>query len=97
MTLTGDLLKDIALDSHEVTYADWLLEARRAAWKHAREYGEVCADDVHRLTPLPKWAHHNAMGAVFKTRFFEQIGWKASQRRDAHARTIRVYRAVGGK
>jgi hypothetical protein len=93
-TPSGKELRDAALFEHEQKYGEWLLEARRAAWKWAVEHGSVDADDVHRLTPCPPWVHHNAAGAVFKTPWFRHVGFKNSVRRDARARTIRIYEAV---
>lgn len=92
MPTQGELLRDAAIAGHEEKYNGWLLEARRAAYKHARDHGTVCADDVQRLCPPPPWVHHNAMGAVFKFPHFEHTGFVASQRKEARARTIRTYR-----
>jgi hypothetical protein len=88
----GELLRDNALANHEQKYDNWLLDARRAAYRHARDHGTVCADDVQRLCPPPPWVHHNAMGAVFKNGFFEHDGFTLSKRPQARARTIRTYR-----
>jgi hypothetical protein len=95
MTTSGEALRDAALGTHEVTYAEWLLQARRAAWKYAKQNGVVTADEIHHLAPMPKWQHRNAAGAVFKCKWFEQIGFTTSVRKSAHARTIRQYKAVG--
>lgn len=92
MPTQGELLRDGAIAQHEEKYADWLREARRAAYRHARDHGTVCADDVQRLCPPPPWVHHNAMGAVFKSEHFEHTGFVASRRKEARARTIRTYR-----
>ena len=58
---------------------------------HARQYGKVSSDDVHRLTPRPAWIHHNVMGSVFKSRHFIQLGFVQTARKSAHARWIREY------
>jgi hypothetical protein len=92
MPTQGELLRDNALANHEVNYENWLLEARRAAYRHARDHGLVSADDVQRLCPPPPWVHWNAMGAVFKNGYFEHVGFMCSQRKEARARTIRTYR-----
>lgn len=95
MPSQGELLRDNALANHEVNYDNWLRDARRAAYRHARDHGIVCADDVQRLCPPPPWVHHNAMGAVFKSEHFEHVGFMCSQRKEARARTIRTYKIRG--
>jgi hypothetical protein len=94
MPTQGELLRDNALDDFELRYDNWLREARRAAWKWARQHGTVTADDVHRLTPIPPWIHHNCAGAVFRSEHFRQVGFINSTRAEARARTIRVYEIV---
>ena len=89
--LAGLAARDIALDTHEVTYADWLKDAREKAYRHAREFGAVCSDDVHALCPLPPWVHHNVMGAVFRDERFVRVGYKQSTRPSGHARVISQY------
>jgi hypothetical protein len=89
--MEGLAAKEIAQSAHEVTYKDWLREARRAAYAHARANGKVTSDDVHRLTPLPAWIHHNVMGSVFKSQHFVMLGFVQSARKSAHARWIREY------
>lgn len=91
MPTQGELLRDNAIANHEVNYSNWLLEARRAAYRHAREHGIVSADDVQRLCPPPPWVHWNAMGAVFKIKYFQHEGFTTSKRPEARARTIRTY------
>jgi hypothetical protein len=89
--LAGLALRDIAHDTQEVVYKDWLQDARAKAYAHAVACGTVCSDDVHRLSPVPPWVHHNAMGAVFRDKRFKIAGWVQSKRPSAHARTIRIY------
>lgn len=91
---SGAEIRDEVIEQLDLKYTDWIREARRAAWKHARDNGTVTADDVHRLTPAPPWVHHNAAGAVFKSEHFRQVGFTNSVRPEARARTIRVYEIV---
>lgn len=94
--MTNDLLsglaaRNIALDTHEVTYSDWLKDARESAYRFCILNNTVSSDDVHRLTPLPPWIHHNVMGAVFRDHRFVARGYIQTRRPSGHARIIREY------
>lgn len=92
--LAGLAARDIALGTHEATYADWLREAREKVYLRAKERGRVTSDDVHELTPLPSWVHHNVMGAVFRDKRLRAVGFTHTKRPSGHARTIRIYEAA---
>ena len=89
--LSGLAARDIALDTHEVTYRNWLDEARAKAFAHATAHGTVTSDDVHILVPVPAWVHHNAMGAVFRDHRFISTGFVQTKRKSGHARWIHSY------
>lgn len=74
---------------------DWVSKARYMAVQHARIHGSVCADDIHRICPLPSGLHHNAFGAIWRTKELVCVDWKKSERPDAHARRIGIYKYAG--
>ncbi len=83
--------RDIAINTMEVNYTDWMAEAREKAVSHARDHGSVTSDDIYALAPMPPWIHHNAMGAVFRDKRLKIDGYVMSKRPSAHARRIAVY------
>lgn len=87
----GRRRRDVGLGAVARGWDDWLGRARDTARRVARERGKVSSDDIHALCPLPAGAHHNLMGAVFKTTGLVQIGWTQTERPEGHGRVIRVY------
>ncbi len=68
----------------------WLAEARIKACQYAREHGTVCADDIHRIFPIPNTVNdRRLMGAVFIG--MKWIGFKRSERELCHHRVISVF------
>lgn len=54
--------------------------------------GTVTTDDVWKACPPPMDMDPRVMGAVFRTKEWEAVGFVASVRPDCHARPIRVFR-----
>ena len=84
--------KESAHDVFEITRTDFLVNARATARRHALNHGTVTIDDVRRFTPLPDGMSPNVFGAVFRGNEWECVGFEASTRVLARARTIRRYR-----
>jgi hypothetical protein len=71
----------------------WLTRARQTAAEICLVKGTVSSDDVQNVLPLPAGVHHNAWGAVFRAPWFIRTGqFVQSQRPEAHARWIQVWR-----
>jgi hypothetical protein len=87
----GRKRRDEGLQAVSQGWDAWLAQARAVARRVAQERGKVTSDDIHTLCPLPEGAHHNLMGAVFKTTGLVQIGWTQTERPEGHGRVIRVY------
>ena len=90
--------RDAALSLLEETRAAWLFSARDFALQVAKIHGSVCADDIHRLCPIPSGLDPRVMGAVFQIPELVADGYVQTKRRQAHARPIRrfVLRLGGG-
>jgi len=84
--------RDKAHRHFEWDQPSFLAQARSLAITIAQRHGRVTIDDVRARLPLPAGVHPSVFGAVFKGKLFEPIGYVASQRKAAHARTIRIYR-----
>jgi len=74
----------------ELTKTTWLQEARIIAAQIAKEKGEVCADDIHEVWPIPAWLDRRIMGGAFAELQF--IRQQKSRRSKCHHRTICVFR-----
>ena len=83
--------RDAALDLLEETRWEWLAEARSNAVGHARAWGSVTADDIHRRCPIPEGLDPRVMGAVFKIPELVPDGYVQTKRACAHARPIRRF------
>jgi hypothetical protein len=74
--------------SMEEKQSFWLNQARQTAIEVIRQHGQVSADDIHNLCPVPDDIEPRIMGCVFKTSQFKRIGYVAGKR---SVRQIGVY------
>ena len=88
--------RDLALDGLEDKYPDFLARARHVAVVIAEKEGEVTADDVRELLPIPANVHHNAMGSVFRESRWKRIGWRKSSQPQRHANRVGIWRLRDG-
>ena len=93
LDLDGLDLRDQALDLLERTRATWIHVARGAAHQAIERFGEVSADDIHRIRPVPEGIDPRVMGAVLNRRRFRFIRYQPSRRPECHARPIAVWGA----
>lgn len=75
----------------KVSQNDWVERARAFALNYAARNGEVTSDDLQRHMPRPASVHPNAVGAVFRTKLLQVIGYTQTERVSGHARTIKIY------
>lgn len=87
----GRRRRDAGIKKVSQDFAWWLEQARHLAVQIAKRKGFVSSDDIHKVCPLPDTAHHNLMGAVFKDKQFDPVGYCPSTRPSAHGRIIRIY------
>lgn len=78
-----DLFKDVK--------TTWLEKARSEARKllERREY--VTSEDVTFVCPLPRYLHHNSIGAIFQHTDFQMVGTTLARRPSSHGRLIRKW------
>ena len=83
--------RDAALRDLEEYRAEWLAEARVTARLVALNEGSVCADDIHRISPIPEGLDPRVMGAALKIPELVPDGYVQTKRPEAHARPIRRF------
>jgi hypothetical protein len=86
-----DLFEEEVLPLFEKYRAEWLAAARAHAVMIAGERGEVSADDIHDVCPLPPDIDPRVMGAVFKPDF-NLVRYEKSRRTICHHRPIGVFK-----
>ena len=77
------------LDLYRPERLEWLVEAQALAKRLAFKNGEVCADDIHELLPIPGNINRRVMGGVFNGLRFRRF--KKSRRKINHNRHIGVF------
>ncbi len=92
----GAARRDAALNLLRVRRADLIRECTAAALRVALERGEVCADHVRALVPIPPDISPKLVGCVFRdladAGVLRRAGFRNSQRPAAHARPLSVWR-----
>ena len=91
LPLTGLELRDQGIASLE--RHGWVDSVRGVAEAFCRVRGTATTDDIHSVMNAEPPPHPNCWGALFKDKRFVWTGdWVRSQRPEAHARMIRVWR-----
>ena len=92
----GEGRRDAALNLLRARRADLIRECTAAALRVALERGEVCADDVRALVPIPPDISPKLVGCVFRdladAGILRRAGFRVSARPIAHARPLSVWR-----
>ena len=78
------------MDLFETTREDYLAEARLAADALANERGIITVNDVREMCPPPANIDPRVMGAIFKSKAWQKVGYMSSSR--AHMRPIAMFR-----
>jgi hypothetical protein len=76
----------------ESAHADWLAEARAYALRLGHDGRHLTVDDVRRHVPPPVNVDPRVMGAIFRTKDWEPLGFVLSARKLCHHRPVRVFR-----
>ena len=97
-TNNGTAARDAALDHLRIRRADLIRDCTAAALRVALDRGEVCADDVRALVPIPLDISPKLMGVVFKdlagAGILRRDGYRSSTRKEAHARPLTVWSLI---
>ena len=92
----GEARRDAALNLLRVRRADLIRACTAAALRVALDRGEVTADDVRALVPIPADLSPKLVGCVFRdladARILRRAGFRTSTRPIAHARPLSVWR-----
>lgn len=87
----GRALRDAQLDLFQVRDAVFLDHCRALAVLVAKEQGKVSINDIRARIQIPAHMHPSVLGAVFKTKQFQAVGYTEATHPQAHARVVRVY------
>lgn len=87
---------DEVMQSMEERRSAFLTMARKTAVKIAvsRLDRTVTVDDVRELCPPLEGLDPRLMGAIFRHKMFEPVGFENSTRRDCHYRPIRRFKLI---
>lgn len=92
----GEALRDGALTHHRVHRSELIRQFTAVALRVALDSGEVCADDVRALVPIPLGISPTFVGCVFRdladAGILRRDGYQNSKRPLAHARPISRWR-----
>lgn len=92
----GEARRDAALNLLRVRRADLIRECTAAALRVALDRGEVCADDVRAVVPIPADISPKLVGVVFRdladAGILRRAGFQNSTRPAAHARPLSLWR-----
>lgn len=87
----GRVLRDAQLDLFQARDAEFLSRCRALAVAICHQQGTVSINDIRAGIQLPAHMHPSVLGAVFKTKQFEAVGYTEATHPQAHARVVRVY------
>jgi|ERR1044072_4310940 hypothetical protein len=83
------------LEQLQLARADYLEQAREAAFKLLRSKDYITVDDVRKECPPPDNIDGRVMGAIFTKKHFESVGFSRSVRVACHHRPIQRFRLKG--
>jgi len=87
----GRAIRDAQLNLFQQRDTEFLGRCRTLAVEVCRAKGTVSINDIRAQVLLPAELHPSVLGAVFKTRQFEAVGFTEATHPQAHARVVRVY------
>ncbi len=93
----GRAFRDAQLDLFQVRDAVFLEHCRALAVLVAKEQGKVSINDIRARVQMPAHMHPSVLGAVFKSKKFQAIGYTEATHPQAHARVVRVYQLTSTK
>lgn len=87
----GRVMRDAQLALFQVRDNEFLTRCRALAVEICRRQGTVSINDIRAGIDLPAQLHPSVLGAVFRTRQFQAVGFTEASHPQAHARVVRVY------
>ena len=87
--MSAAIFEQTVLPFFEEHRAEWLEEARSAAYTIGSRGGTVTIDDVRRVCPPPDDVDPRVMGAVFTRSDWRKVGYMNSRR--GHGRHIVIF------
>jgi hypothetical protein len=94
MNQSGEQLKQIGMSQAEANNLAFTTEARKAAIKFCRRFGQVTADDVRDITDtlgLEPDSNYNCMGPVMRHAGLTIKGYTKSKRKPNHGRMMGIW------
>lgn len=91
-TIAGTILRDSQLALFESRDTEFLSRCRALAVVVCRQQGQVSINDIRDRMLIPAHIHPSVLGAVFRSKQFQAIGFTEATHKQAHARVIRVYK-----
>lgn len=91
LTTTGLQMKQAQLDIFEQRDGEFLERCRSVARQVCKERGQVSINDVRASVTVPSGLHPSVLGAVFRGKDFQVIGFTEATHPQAHARVVRIY------
>lgn len=88
----GRSLRDSQLTLFEQRDTAFLERCRALAVEVCRQQGQVSINDIRDRMLIPSEIHPSVLGAVFRSKQFQAIGFTEASHKQAHARVIRVYK-----
>ena len=95
--LEGRLIKERQLDIFEQRDHQFLERCRALAVVLCKQQGQVSINDIRQFIEVPPGVHPSVLGAVFRTKQFERVGFTEAAHPQAHARVVRVYSPATSK
>jgi hypothetical protein len=93
----GRALRDAQLEMFEIRDALFLEHCRVLARMLATEQGKVSINDIRARVKIPPGMHPSVLGAVFRIKQFQAVGYTEATHPEAHARVVRVYSLATNK
>jgi hypothetical protein len=90
-TQLGQAIRDNQLALFEARDSEFLSRCRTLAVAICEKQGSVSINDIRSQISIPDGMHPSVLGAVFRTKQFQAVGFTEASHAQAHARVIRVY------
>lgn len=87
----GRAIRDAQLDLFQARDAEFLKRCRTLAVAVCQQQGTVSINDIRAQVTLPAEMNPSVLGAVFKDKRFQVVGYTEATHPQAHARVVRVY------
>lgn len=90
-TQVGQSIRDNQLALFEARDSEFLCRCRTLAVAICEKQGSVSINDIRSHISIPDGMHPSVLGAVFRGKQFQTVGFTEASHPQAHARIIRTY------